>query len=96
VRELALRRALGATTGDVVRVVVRSIAPVFVCGLAAGLIAAAALGRTVASVLVDVEPLDPITFAATGALTLLVGLLAIAGPARRALRIDPARVLRGS
>jgi ABC-type antimicrobial peptide transport system permease subunit len=47
-------------------------------------------------VLVDVDPIDPLTFAGTGALLLLVALLAIAGPALRALRIDPARVLRGS
>jgi ABC-type lipoprotein release transport system permease subunit len=57
---------------------------------------AAALGRTLGTVLVDVDPLDPLTFTATGGILLLVGLLAITGPARRALRIDPARVLRGS
>jgi putative ABC transport system permease protein len=96
VRDFALRRALGATTGDVVRLVVRSVAPVLAGGLAVGLLAAAALGRTLGTVLVDVDPIDPLTFAGTGALLLLVALLAIAGPARRALRIDPAQVLRGS
>jgi putative ABC transport system permease protein len=95
-RELAVRRALGASAGDVVRLVVGGIAPVFAVGLVAGLAAAAALGRALGTVLVDVDPLDPATFAATGVVLLAVGLLAIAGPARRALRIDPARVLGGS
>ena len=95
-RDFAVRRALGATTGDVVRLVVGGIAPVFAGGLAVGLLGAAALGRTVGTVLVDVDPIDPLTFAATGGLLLLVGVLAIAGPVRRALRIDPARLLRGS
>ena len=72
------------------------VAPVFAAGLVVGLLLAAALGRTFGAVLVDVDPLDPWTFAITGGLLLLVGVLAIAGPARRALRIDPARVLRGS
>ena len=46
--------------------------------------------------LVDVDPLDPLTFLATGAVLLVVATLAIAGPLRRALRIDPARLLRSS
>ena len=48
------------------------------------------------AVLVDVDPLDPLTFTVTGGVLVVVGLLAIVGPARRALRIDPARLLRGS
>ena len=95
-RELAVRRALGATAGDVVRLVVGSVAPLFAGGLAGGLVAAAVLGRLLNAVLVDVDPLDPLTFAATGGVLLAVGLLAIAGPVRRAVRIDPARVLHGS
>ncbi len=95
-RDFAVRRALGATAGDVARLVVRGVLPVLAGGLAAGLLAAAALGRVVQTVLVDVDPLDPLTFAATGAVLLVVALLAIASPLRRALRIDPARLLRGS
>ena len=91
-----MRRALGASAGDVVRLVINGVAPVFAAGLVVGLLLAAALGRTLGAVLVDVDPLDPWTFAITGGLLLLVGVLAIAAPARRALRIDPARVLRGS
>jgi putative ABC transport system permease protein len=95
-RDFAVRRALGATAGDVARLVVRGVIPVLAGGLAAGLLAAAALGRMVRTVLVDVDPLDPLTFAATGAVLLLVAMLAIASPLRRALRIDPARLLRGA
>ncbi len=95
-REFAVRRALGATAGEVVRLVVAGIAPVFAGGLAVGLVVAAGLGRMFGAVLVDVDPLDPLTFAATGSVLVLVGLVAVAGPARRALHVDPARVLRGS
>jgi putative ABC transport system permease protein len=95
VRDFAVRRALGASAGDVLRLVVASIAPVFGAGLAIGLALAAALGRTIGAVLVDVDPVDPYTFAATGGVLLLVGVLAVAGPALRALRVDPAQVLRG-
>ena len=95
VREFAVRRALGATTSEVMRLVVGGIAPVFAGGLAIGLVLAAVLGRMFGAVLVDVDPLDPLTFAATGSVLVLVGLIAVAGPARRALRVDPARVLRG-
>jgi putative ABC transport system permease protein len=95
-RDFAVRRALGASAGDVLRLVVRGVAPIFAAGLAIGLVAAAALGRMLGTVLVDVDPLDPLTFTVTGGVLVVVGLLAIVGPARRAVRIDPARLLRGS
>jgi len=95
-RDFAVRRALGASPGDVLRLVVGGVAPVFAAGLAIGLVVAAALGRMLGAVLVDVDPLDPVTFTATGGVLVVVGLLAIVGPTRRALRIDPARLLRGS
>jgi putative ABC transport system permease protein len=94
-RELAVRRALGATAGDVVRLVLRGVVPVVAGGLAAGVVAAAALGGLLASVLVDVDPLDLPTFLASGVVVVAVGALAVAGPVRRALRVDPARVLQG-
>ncbi len=74
VREFAVRRALGATTGEVVRLVVAGIAPVFAGGLAIGLGLAATLGRMFGAVLVDVDPLDPLTFATTSGVLVLVGL----------------------
>ncbi len=95
-RDFAVRRALGATAGDVARLVVRGVLPVLAGGAAVGLLAAAALGRVVQTVLVDVDPLDPLTFAATGAVLVIVAMLAIASPLRRAVRSDPARLLRSS
>jgi putative ABC transport system permease protein len=93
-REVAVRRALGATTADVLGLVIGRIAPVFAVGLVAGLGLAAALGQTLSTVLVGVDPLDPLTFATAGGVLTLVGLVALAGPARRAIRVDPATALR--
>jgi putative ABC transport system permease protein len=95
-RDFAVRRALGATSGDVAGLVVRGVVPVLAGGLVAGFVAAAALGQVVQTMLVDVDPLDPLTFVATGAVLVVVTMLAIASPLRRALRIDPARLLRGA
>jgi putative ABC transport system permease protein len=93
-RDVAVRRALGASSGDVCRVVAGGIAPVFGTGLVLGVLAAAALGRMLATVLYRVDPLDPVTFAGSAGLLALAGALAIAIPVRRAIRIDPAIALR--
>jgi putative ABC transport system permease protein len=94
VRDFGVRRALGATTGDVVRLVARSAVRVIAAGAVIGLALAVALGRFIATMLYGVKPLDPITFASVTTLIALTGVLAIAGPAWRAVRIDPARALR--
>jgi putative ABC transport system permease protein len=94
-RDFAVRRALGATTGDVVRIVVRNAARVVVTGAVAGGLASLVLTRTMASVLFGVAPIDPPTLFVVAALLGLAALAAIAGPAWRATRIDPATVLRG-
>ena len=93
-RDLGVRRALGATDGDVVRLVVSNAAWVVGLGAATGLILAAAFGRLIASMLFGVQPLDFITFAAVTGLLGLMAAVSIAGPAWRAARIDPAAVLR--
>ncbi len=93
-REFAVRRALGATTGDVYRAVVGSAVPVIATGAAVGLALAAVLGRLLATLLFGVEPLDGITFALVPMVLALTTALAIAGPARRATLIDPAVALR--
>ena len=94
VRDFGVRRALGATTGDVLRLVVSAALRLVVTGAVIGLIVAALLGRFIGSVLFGVAPLDFVTF---GVVTLLVAMTAavsIAGPAWRAARIDPAVALR--
>lgn len=93
-REMGVRMALGATTRDVLRLVVGQGLAVAVAGLAVGVVAALALRRLVASMLFDVQPADPLTFAAVSAVLLLVALVACLAPARRAARVDPAIALR--
>jgi putative ABC transport system permease protein len=94
VRDFGVRRALGATTTDVFRLVIGSGARVVVVGAAIGLILSAASARLLATLLFGVRPLDPVTFASVTLLLFLTAALSIAGPAWRATRIDPAQALR--
>jgi len=94
VRDFGVRRALGASTGDVLRLVVSAALRLVVAGAVIGLVLAAVLGRFIGTVLFGVAPLDFVTF---GVVTLLVAItagLSIAGPAWRAAQIDPAVALR--
>ena len=93
-KELAVRRALGATSGDVLRLVAGSALRVVVSGTVAGLLLGAALGRLATSMLFGVTPLDPLTFVAVILLLALTAAAAILGPAWRAAHIDPAVALR--
>jgi putative ABC transport system permease protein len=93
-RDLALRRALGATTSDVLRLVAASAVRVIAAGAAIGLVLAVALARLVTTMLFGVTPLDPLTFALVLLVLALTGLVAVAGPAWRAAHIDPAVALR--
>jgi putative ABC transport system permease protein len=95
VREFGVRRALGAGTGDVLRLVVGSAARVIALGAVVGLGVAAVLGRLLASVLFGVEPLDPMTFVSVTIVLALTAAVSMAGPAWRATRVDPAVALRG-
>jgi putative ABC transport system permease protein len=92
--EIGLRMALGAGAGDAFRLVVGGAARVVLAGVALGFAGAAALGRAFGSLLFGVPPIDLLTFAASGAALVLVGLLAASVPAARAARIDAAGALR--
>lgn len=93
-RELGVRVALGADRGGVVALVLRQgLLPVG-GGLVAGTVAGAALSRVLASLLFEVAPLDPVTFAVVPLLLLAVSGLAVWIPARRAARVDPMVSLR--
>jgi putative ABC transport system permease protein len=94
VREIGVRRAVGATTADVLRLVVGSAAAMIGTGAAAGLAMSIALGRLVASMLFGVEPLDALTFAAATLVLAATAVVSVAGPAWRVTRIDPLRALR--
>jgi putative ABC transport system permease protein len=95
VRDFAVRRALGATTGDVLRLVVGDSSRVIAAGLTAGLALAMALTRALDTMLFGVDALDPMTFLGVTGVLVVTAALALAGPARRAVRTDPATALRG-
>lgn len=94
VREIGVRRAVGATTSDVALLIVGNAGRWMAAGVAIGLALSAALGRLVAALLVGVEPLDAITFGAVILVLLLAAVLAASVPAWRAVRVDPAIALR--
>lgn len=94
VRDIGVRRALGATTRDVIGLVLGGVARVIAAGAVIGLVLSAVLGRLIATLLFGVEPLDPLTFVSVTVLLALAAGIAAVGPAWRASRIDPAVALR--
>jgi putative ABC transport system permease protein len=94
VRDFGVRRALGATSGDLLRLVAGSGARVIAAGAVIGLGAAIMFSRVLTTMLFGVEPLDPATFAFVAVALAVTAAIAIAGPAWRATRIDPAVALR--
>jgi ABC-type antimicrobial peptide transport system permease subunit len=92
--EIGLRMALGAGRSTVLRDVLRKAAAVAVAGVAIGMAGAAATTRVMRSFLVDVSPLDPVTFAGMSAILIVVALVAALVPALRAAAMDPAGALR--
>jgi putative ABC transport system permease protein len=93
-RELAVRAALGATRGDLVKMVMREGLTMMVIGLGIGVALAALITRAMASALFGVTPLDIVSFCAGPLLLLMVACAACLIPARRAVGIDPAEALR--
>ena len=93
-RDFGVRRALGATSNDVVRLVIANAARVVATGAAIGLVLSAVFGRLIEKVLFGVQPLDLTTFVVVTILLAITAALSIAGPAWRAVRIDPAVALR--
>jgi predicted permease len=92
--EIGIRMALGAQSGDVLRLVIRQgMLPVLI-GMAVGLAAGLALTRLLRSLLFEVSATDPMTFVVSALLLILVALLACWIPARRATKVDPMIALR--
>ena len=93
-RELGLRMALGATAGDVRRMVIGRGLALGGAGAAIGLAGALATNRLLGALLFQVSPSDGTTLGAVAGLLLAVAVLASAIPARASGRIDPAATLR--
>jgi putative ABC transport system permease protein len=93
-QEIGIRMALGATATSVFRLVVGQALRLVSIGVAAGLVAAAALTRLLERLLFEVEPLDPGTFAVTALVLLGVATLASYLPARRGMHMAPVDALR--
>jgi predicted permease len=92
--EMGIRMALGAQRSDVLGMVLRQGMMPVVAGLAGGAAAAVAIGRYVESLLFQVSPRDPLAFAVSAAVLLVVSVAACLIPARRATRVSPTEALR--
>jgi ABC-type antimicrobial peptide transport system permease subunit len=92
--EIGLRMALGASTRDVLRLVLGEGLTLAGIGLAIGLAAAFAASRLLGSLLFEVKPTDPVTYLAVAVILGVVALAACWVPAWRATRVDPLVALR--
>ena len=93
-REIGVRMALGARAGQILRSVVAQAATVTGAGIVVGLPGALVLTRFMTSLIFDIPPIDPLTFAMVPALLAAVALAAALVPARRAAALDPMWALR--
>jgi putative ABC transport system permease protein len=93
-REIGLRSALGATPGDLLRMVLARGLGLAAAGVAFGLIGALATTRYLRALLFGVAPMDPLMLGAAASLLLIVAAAACFVPARRAIRVDPMEALR--
>jgi len=92
--EIGVRMALGAAPSRIFRLMVGKGLYLSVIGIAIGLLAAFALTRVLASMLVEVKPTDPVTFVAVALVFLVIAVMASWLPALRASRLDPTTALR--
>jgi predicted permease len=93
-REIAIRSALGADRGRLVRLVLDSGVRVVMLGVLIGLVGAWYVMQLVRGFLFEVEPRDPLVFGVAIVTIIAVGVLAALIPARRAARVDPMQALR--
>jgi putative ABC transport system permease protein len=93
-REIGIRVALGASSGGIVRLVIRQGLSIAVLGVLFGIVGALAIARVTRSLLFGVSPTDPLTYIAVGVVIIGVALLACMVPAQRAMRVDPLVAIR--
>ena len=92
--EIGVRMALGAAPARIFRLMVGKGLFLSVIGIVIGLVASFAFTRVLASMLVEVKPTDPVTFASVAVLFLVIAVLASWLPALRAAGLDPTTALR--
>ncbi|HET9704524.1 MAG TPA: ABC transporter permease [Vicinamibacterales bacterium] len=93
-REIGIRLAVGATRGDVFRLVAGSGIRLIGWGLVIGLVLSIGVGMGLQSLLIGIEPTDPVTYAGVIGVLTVVAAAACLLPARRAASLDPATTLR--
>ena len=93
-REFAVRMALGSTRASIFRLVLRGSTSVILIGFVAGGLGSIGAVRLLRSMLFNVAPFDPVSFAGAAALLVMTVLLAGVTPARRAATIEPMQALR--
>jgi predicted permease len=93
-REVGIRMALGARTGDVLRLVLKEGLSLVCAGIGIGLVAAVAISGLLGSMLYGISTTDAVTFVTIPFVLALVALLASYLPARRATKVDPMVALR--
>ena len=93
-RELSIRVALGAQSKQILSAALGRMLFLLASGSVAGMLLGVAAGRVLSAIVYQATAQDPFVLAAVAFTVLLTGSLAVAGPVRRALHVDPANVLR--
>jgi ABC-type antimicrobial peptide transport system permease subunit len=95
-QEIAIRMALGAQRANIARLVLISGAKMTLLGCALGVLGSLVVSRLISSLLFEVSATDPLVYAASVLMILLLAILASALPAARAASADPIDALRSS
>src|SRR5262249_40448870 len=93
-QEIGIRMALGAQTGDVLKMVIKRGMTLTLAGGAVGLVASLALTKLMGTPLFGARATHPLTFSLIASLLIAVAMLACYIPARRATKVDPMLALR--
>jgi ABC-type antimicrobial peptide transport system permease subunit len=93
-REMGIRLALGATRGNIARIVIADSAALAAGGAVLGAAGAVAVARVISLLLFGVAPTEPISFLAAAACRVVVTLIAASAPLARAMATDPIASLR--
>jgi ABC-type antimicrobial peptide transport system permease subunit len=93
-REIGIRMALGATSGDLKRLVMREGARTTIIGVGIGLVLAAGIGKLLSGLLYRVSPFDPVVLTVAAVVLSTAAMLACYLPARRVTRVAPTEALR--